>query len=101
MDELIMKKDAGEQLRQDDLDMMKNPMTWHCWPILPIKKRNESGGRPEFGLLLATKKPVVYLVGMFDLGDLGIKNTADIMKKVKSTAYSSFEAILDDGWIVD
>ncbi len=96
-----MSKDSDEKMRQDDLSMMKNPGKWSRYPILPIKRVNKSGGMPEFGLLLPIKNPVVYLVNMWDLGDLGIKTVADIMSKVKSISYDSFEAILDDGWVVD
>lgn len=96
-----MSKDSDEKMRQDDLSMMKNPGKWSQYPILPIKRVDKSGEIPEFGLLLPIKNPVVYLANMWDLGDLGVKDTGDIMKKVKSTVYDSFEAILDDGWVVD
>lgn len=96
-----MNKDIDEQMRQEDLSRMKNPGKWHQYPILPVKRMNKSGSESEFGLLLPIKNPVVYLVNMWNLGDMGIKNAADIMNKVKPIAYKSFEAILDDGWVVD
>lgn len=96
-----MNKDFEEKMRQENLNMISNPATWHRYPILPIKRVNKSGGMPEFGLLLADNKPVVYMVNMWDLGDMEIKSTADIINKVKSTVYTSFEAILNDGWVVD
>lgn len=96
-----MNKDINKKMRQEDLDMMKNPGKWCRYPVLPIKRVDKSGGEPEFGLLLPIKNPVVYLVNMWDLGDMGLKDTVDIMKKVKSIVYTSFEAILDDRWVVD
>lgn len=86
---------------KQDLSMMKNPGKWRQYPILPIKRMDKSGGMPEFGLLLPIKNPVVYLANMWDLEDLGIKTAGDITSKIKSISYASFEAILDDGWIVD
>lgn len=97
----FMDKDINEKMRQEDLDMMKNPGKWYQYPILPVKRVKKSENVPEFGLLLPIKNPVVYLVNMWDLRDLGIRSSADIMNKVKPIAYKSFEAILDDGWVVD
>lgn len=87
--------------KEDDLKLMKDPLSWYRWPILPVKKLVENGERPEFGFLLAIGKPIIYLKNMYDLKDLGITTIKEIMEKVESKEYSSFDSIIDDGWIVD
>lgn len=94
----------NEKEKAEDLKLMKDPPSWHRWPILPVKKipdNGGSGGRPEFGFLLAIGKPIVYLKNMYDLQELGVTTVKEIMEKVESKEYPSFDGIVDDGWIVD
>lgn len=90
-----------EKEKEEDLKLMKDSTYWAIWPILPVKKIPNNGEMPEFGFLLATGKPVVYLKNMFDLQDLGIKTIKEITEKVEGKEYPSFEDIINDGWIVD
>lgn len=89
-----------EKEKAEDLKLMKDPLLWHRWPILPVKKV-ENGERPKFGFLLAIGKPIVYLKNMYDLQEFGVTTVKEIMEKVESKEYPSFEGIVDDGWIVD
>jgi hypothetical protein len=94
----------NEKENAEDLKLMKDPLSWYRWPILPVKKipdNGGSGGRPEFGFLLAIGKPIVYLKNMYDLQELGVTTVKEIIEKVAGKEYSSFERIIDDGWIVD
>lgn len=90
-----------EKEKEEDLKLMKDPTSWAVWPILPVKKISDNGDMPEFGFLLATGKPVVYLKNMFDLQDLGIRTVKEISEKVEGKEYPNFEDIIRDGWIVD
>ena len=87
--------------KEEDLKLIKDPKSWHRWPILPVKKITNKGERPEFGFLLAIGKPIVYLKNMYDLIDFGVTTVKEIMEKVEGKEYPSFESIVDDGWIVD
>lgn len=91
----------NEKEKVEDLKLIKDPLSWHRWPILPVKKIADNGERPKFGFLLAIGKPIVYLKNMYDLQDLGITTVKEIMEKIESKEYPSFERIVDDGWIVD
>ncbi len=93
---VINEKEKGE-----DLKLIKDPLLWRKWPILPVKKISDNGEIPKFGFLLAIGKPIVYLTNMYDLQDLGITTVKEIMEKVDSKEYPNFESIVDDGWIVD
>lgn len=93
-----------EKERQENINDMKNPGCWPHYPVLPIKRReNSSKGREklEAAFLLATGEPIVYLLNMWSIGELGCKNLKDVQEKVKSIKYSSFEAMIDDEWEVD
>jgi len=91
----------NEKEKEEDLKLMKDPLLWYRWPILPVKKIPDNGERPKFGFLLAIGKPIVYLKNMYDLQELGVTTVKEIMEKVESKEYSSFDSIVDDGWIVD
>jgi hypothetical protein len=73
--------------------MMREPLSWPMM-VLPIKKRVRTGW-PDFGVLRGDG-PTVYLANMYELGSK-YKNWADIETKT----YDSFEAIVEDGWVVD
>jgi nucleoside 2-deoxyribosyltransferase len=90
-----------EKEKEEDLKLMKDPKSWAIRPILPVKKIPDNGEMPEFGFLLATGKPIVYLKNMCDLQELGITTVKEVMEKVEGKEYPSFEGIVNDGWIVD
>lgn len=90
-----------EKEKEEDLTLMKDPTLWARWPILPVKKIPDNGEMPEFGFLLATGKPIVYIKNMYDLQDMGITTVKDVMEKVEGKEYPNFKGIIDDGWIVD
>ena len=93
--------EIDEKERQECLKMMRNPGTWGLWPILPMKKIREKHELPENGFLLATGKSKIYLKNFLELLDLGIKTAKEVDEKIQSKEYLSFEAMIDDGWIVD
>ena len=91
----------NEKEKGEDLKLMKDPLSWYRWPILPVKKILDNGGRPECGFLLVIGKPIVYLKNMYNLQELGVITIKEIMEKVERKEYPSFGGIVDDGWIVD
>lgn len=90
----------NEEDKKENLKMMKDPGIWGCWPILPMKKVI-GPGMPKMGFMLATGKPILYLVNMCDLRRIGASTVQEVMEKVPSEEYTSFEKVLDDGWEVD
>jgi hypothetical protein len=77
-----------------DLQMMKTPDIWPMWPRLPLKKRNLETGQVDVGLIMAVEGMLttVWHVTMFETV------TPDVTPHM---VYESYEAITDDGWIVD
>lgn len=90
--------DLDEKEREENINMMKDPGKWECWPILPMKRVVRKSELPDSGFMLATGDPIVYLKNMYDLKGGTVK---DIMKNTPSKTYPNLEAVLDDGWIVD
>ena len=74
---------------ETNLDMMKNPDRWPCWPYLPLIKK-----AGDLGVLLDSDKgKIVVLANLFML-----PKSFDQAPHLK---YDSCEAIIADGWIVD
>ena len=88
-----------EEERQADLEMMKGPDAWACWPLLPMKKVEKHD--TVVGFLMATGKPKLYLRNFMDLHELGIRTAKEVDEKIPAKEYANFEEILNDGWIVD
>jgi hypothetical protein len=83
--------------RQKNLRMMRRPDDWPQWPCLPLVRREMKTDKdvlPEVGLLWDEAKPTVYFINMFALGSV---NLTDVDKK----EYMDWDALLDDGWVVD
>lgn len=86
--------------RKTDLAMIIRPVSWPRWPVLPIK-RSVKGGFPQTATLFANGKPIVYLVGMYEM-EATTENTWDAtLAQYDKKEYPDFEAILADGWRVD
>lgn len=81
--------------REKDIALMSKPVEWPRWPLLPLKRSDKSGnGQIEVGVLYASQNylTVVWLTTMFNTID------PDSTPKI---VYDSYEAISDDGWVVD
>lgn len=82
-----------------ELKMMQSPDDWPMWPWLPVKQLSTNPGEwPKlFGCLFDDSRrslsPVVYDVNAHTIKD---KDEVRILK-----SYESFEAMVDDGWVVD
>ncbi len=79
----------------DELGMMTNECRWANWPRLTLKHRTRRDadfrGMPEPGLLVSGHGPTVFKTLLF----------FDITDSTERIAYSSFEELLADGWVVD
>jgi hypothetical protein len=92
----------------DDATMIRQTMRWPRWPMLPLKRKNNSLEDWNLGVLLDTKanddalkgKPgskfTVYHVYMFDPP----KDKAG-WDAAPKTEYDTLTALLADGWVVD
>lgn len=78
--------------RDREKRMMNNPLDWPMWPYLPLKRINTH--EPSCGYILAQhgRETTVYLANIFDRGWKG---------PIDFKEYESFDAIIDDGWVVD
>lgn len=75
-----------------DKEIITDPDSWPCWPVLPLKRKNNSLEDKNLGILLAGKL-TVYHVYMFDIPQ-------DLSKEPK-TKYNHVDELLADGWRVD
>lgn len=70
--------------REKDLAFMKDPYKWPNL-VLPVKRGRECG--------IILDKPIVYVGNMWNL--------PKDLKAVLQHKYETFEAMVDDGWMVD
>jgi len=93
----------------DNQEFIYRTKVWPCWPLLPLKRPGPDGSN-ECGILIDDSlEPVpatvcvVYMTNMFDLvGRTGNLSTDFLTNAtVARIEYTSVEAILADGWIVD
>jgi hypothetical protein len=87
--------------REKHLSMMRTPDKWPRWPVLPIKRYNPDHHGTECAVMFAVEG---YLTTVF-LGYLieaKGPTIADAMACYPNRLkYDDYDAILDDGWIVD
>ena len=79
-----------------DLEFMQQPSRWPYWPLLPIKKR-QGIDWTAIGCLYAENlegpeqvRPLVHNCLMFHIKD-----------PHETTVYPTWQALIDDGWVVD
>lgn len=84
----------------DDLEMMRSPDRWPCWPVLPLKRYDgkDRCGFPSTGLIAELDGVPRFTV--FD-GNLFQRPLCFDDPKTVRYDYDSFEAMLADGWVVD
>lgn len=82
---------------KDEKSMMENPTRWPCM-YLPVKRRVKKrfgSDTMQVGILNGNG-PTVYTISMFDSKWAGYK-----FEEMPKIEYDSFDAIVEDGWIVD
>lgn len=95
-------KSMDEKEKEENIQMMKFPGQWPNWPILPIINREKD----TCGILLATRKPIIYEINIWKLRELGLHCISDVesslqQEKIKSIEFKSFEEICNAGWKVN
>lgn len=69
--------------------MMSTPAEWPAFPLLPVKRH--VGGELQVGTMIAHDGARVFLSNVH----LPLTATAERIE------YTSLDALLDDGWVVD
>lgn len=83
--------------RCDSLALMRNQDKWPLGNILPVKRRYVGeGGFPECGTLIAPT-----LLKEFTRIFVFVGTMYEPLHDQVRLEYSSFEAVVDDGWMVD
>ncbi len=80
-------------MNNQDLEMMKSPLDWPRYPVLPVVSRD--GAR--CGILITDGQPFVHVGNMFELetGAIG-----ELVKDWPTVIYPSFEELVES-WRVD
>ncbi len=81
-------------MANEDVEMMKSPMDWPRFPMLPVVGKDE---KLLTGILITDGEPHVHVGNMFDLGTGPI---GELVKDWPTVIYSSFEE-LAESWRVD
>ena len=78
-----------------DKEFIDDPDRWPNWPMLPVKRRDNSLANKNLGLLIdqGKKTRTVFHVYMFDL--------PDSFEDAPKTEYANTDAMVADGWRVD
>lgn len=81
---------------QDDIDMMSNPERWP-YHFLPVKnyQSQDDNDMPIAGLML-DPEPRVHLISMTEWTQYPLA-----IFQAERVEYESFEAMVEDGWMVD
>lgn len=89
-----------EQLAQE-VEMMRTPERWPCWPLLPIKRMIQDHNFPEIGCLIDIMfaKDLQVYVGMSPYVQVRLQDATSVWPDV--VRYASYEDIVADGWVVD
>lgn len=77
-------------------------LKWPRWPILPMKKRNPSGGFPDLGFLHADNARDADGVKLYgtDIHSFA-EMTIEQRKAVAVTEFATVDALLAAGWEID
>jgi hypothetical protein len=98
LNELNKLKRSAMELGQDYLQMMQNPNCWGQWPYLPLRNRRREAKDADplqwvLGYLVDSNENCKFTVF---IGNFWVRNS-----RFPTNRYSSFEAILADGWEID
>jgi hypothetical protein len=86
--------------REKHKRMMADPGDWPRWPILPLKRTSPQGVGLECAIMVAWEEHLttVFFADMFDLPGGTFK---EVFGSLPQKKYTDYDAILDDGWMVD
>jgi hypothetical protein len=82
---------------REDVEFMMNSDSWPMYPYLPLKKPSMKAGEwPQLGIMHASGSRV-YLTSIDELVSMSFAEKSNI----KYIDYDSYDAIVEDGWLVD
>lgn len=89
---------------RDDIEMMRRPLNWPRWPVLPLKRRKD--GDMECGVLFSASaapgaKPAVYKVGLHRIDGKAGETWGEVLGRYEKYEYDNLQAVISDGWEVD
>ena len=92
-----------ERRKQKDMNFLRNPVDWPCWPICPVKRHDGKGvgGFPTCAIRFDEKKVRVFEILMHTYIDRVHKHMKNPLEGVTCYEYASLNEMLDDGWMVD
>ena len=79
-----------------DLEMMQESAAWPAYPLLPLKRYPNKHSEAELGILWQGCGPTVYRCSMFHLPETPEESAA-----LPTIKYENFEALVNDGWVID
>lgn len=79
-------------MQATDREMILDQDSWPWWPMLPMKRKNNSLEDKNLGVLLSDKM-TIYHFYMFD--------APKTLVNVPKTEYTDVDALLADGWRID
>ena len=89
-----MAKVETDKAREELLKMGPKPEVWPLWPLLPVKSRTKKVGPfPLLGYVMEEKSAVIKVYG----GDIFQVNQNDPV----IATYETWDAMANDGWVVD
>ena len=80
---------------QATIDMLKDPNTWPRWPVLPMKRLDDT---EAVGVVVAVSG---YEYTLFKTNMYLVPNTVEELLKLDKEQFKSAEDVLAAGWVVD
>lgn len=95
-----------QEERERCLYMMRNPIRWPMWPLLPVKRRKGNGELPDLGLMHThdngnPAQPEVVEAPLHALALMSDEARKRAWDEAPKHTYDSLEDLVDDGWVVD
>lgn len=86
-----------------DNEMMRSPLEWPIWPLLPIKRYGkDERGFPECAALLDESREKGWVVYVLPTGVFGLVAGTPLETQAKEILpYENLDALQADGWMVD
>ncbi len=90
----------SEEKELSELEFFKREDDWPRWPLLPVKNRErmreQDGGSPRFGIVYAGNPYTVFV----DVNLWG-KGLGERLEKATKEVFSSWEELIEAGWVGD
>jgi len=101
--EIYKKPELQEvnNMENKDLEMLRDPLEWPQFPILPVKKRGGANGLDDLGVIIASDRTTVFKMNMFEFDEKNIHNGKELRESdVPRVEYNDEESLIAE-WRVD